>query len=712
MTVEAISRARRGLPLAPAAWLRDSFLAERDRWALWLPIAGGTGVALYFGLRAEPAPWLAAAAAVAALGLMVGLRRWPAMVLIGGLLTAVAIGFGAAQLRAYLVVAPVLERELAPVELSGRAIEILALPNGRRLLLDRLQIEDLAPEATPARLRIRVASGDEEIRPGDRVTLLAGVAPPSPPFAPGAFDFQRNAFFAGIGGYGFSYGAPRAIERAPATDGVIDVLLWIAELRQSITERILAVLPGDTGAVAAALMTGSQTAISEEVMIAMRDSGLAHLLSISGLHVGMVAGILFVGLRAALALVPALALRHPIKKWAAAAAIVATLVYTLLAGAPVPTQRAFLMTGLVLLAVLLDRSPFSMRAVAWAAAAILLLAPESLTGPSFQMSFAAVVALIAAYEASLEWRRQRRGEAGWPRWIARYAAGLAFTSLIAGAATTPYAVFHFGRMADYGVIANMLAVPLTGIWVMPWAVLAFLLMPFGAEALALVPMGWGVDAVILIARVVASWPGAAAPVPAMPLWGLALITGGGLWVCVWQRRWRLLGAAPIAIGIASIWLTPPPDLLVSGDGRLMGVRGGDGGLLLSSTRAEAFTAEGWLRRLGDEAAEPWPDASATPDGSLSCDALGCIYRADGHVVALVKQAAALDEDCRVADVVVSLVPVRRACPSAGTVIDRFDLWREGAHALWLTPDEVAVVSVGETRGDRPWVIRPGESRRE
>jgi competence protein ComEC len=211
---------------------------------------------------------------------------------------------------------------------------------------------------------------------------------------------------------------------------------------------------------------------------------------------------------------------------------------------------------------------------------------------------------------------------------------------------------------------------------------------------------------------VAGWPGAAALVPAMPLWGLALITGGGLWICVWQRRWRLLGAAPIVLGVASIWLTAPPDVLVSGDGRLMGVRDGTGGLLLSSARAEAFTAEGWLRRLGDDAAETWPALGSTADGSLSCDALGCIYRNGGHAVALVKQMAALDEDCRVADVVVSLVPVRRACPSAGTVIDRFDLWREGAHALWLTPETVEVVSVGETRGDRPWVVRPAGVKRE
>ncbi len=707
MTAEAITDAARPQVLRRvAAWLGEAFLADRDRWALWLPVAGGVGVAGYFGLAAEPPLWLGAAVAAATLALVIALRRRPAASAALLLLVAATLGFAAAQLRTAIVAAPVLQRELSPVELSGRVIEIQALPDGRRLLLDQLTVERLAAEQTPARLRIRVPNNDTAIAPGDRVTLLAGIAPPSAPFAPGAFDFQRHAFFQRIGGYGFSYGAPRGVEPGAYRDAGLDVALWFAELRQGVTDRVLAVLPGGTGAVAAALMAGTQSAIPEDVMVAMRDSGLAHLLSISGLHVGLVAGILFVGLRAVLALVPALALRHPIKKWAAAAAIVAALFYTLLAGAPVPTMRAFLMTGLVLLAVLLDRSPFSMRAVAWAAAVILLFAPETLTGPSFQMSFAAVVALIAAYEASRDWRRRRRSEAGWAQWLLRYAAGLAFTSLVAGAATAPYAVFHFGRMADYGIVANMLAVPITGIWIMPWAVIAYFLMPFGLDALALVPMGWGVDAVIWVARVVAGWPGAAATISAMPLWGLAMATAGGLWLCLWQRPWRLLGVAPLMAGFCSIVLMTPPDVLVNGDARLMGVRDAAGGLLVSTARAEAFTTEGWLRRLGDDAAEPWPAAGSTADGMLACDPLGCIYRAAGHVVALVKQPGALQEDCGVADVVVSAVPIRHRCPSARVVVDRFDLWREGAHAIWLSPGAVQVLSVGDTRGERPWVVRP------
>ena len=709
MTATALRHAPASSLRRLGAWLADAFVTERDRWALWLPVAGGAGVALYFGLAVEPPIWAGGAAAAGALVFGIGLRRRPILALAAMLATAAALGFAAAQLRTAVVAAPMLARELDPVELAGRVIEVEALPDGQRVLLDRLAIERLAPEATPARVRVSIRSGGEDLRPGDRVTLLAGLAPPSPPLAPGAFDFQRHAFFDAIGGYGFSYGAPRGIEPATDLDPLLETRLWFADLRQHVTERVLAVLPGGSGAVAAALMTGSQAAIPEDVIVAMRDSGLAHLLSISGLHVGLVAGIVFIGLRSALALIPPLALRRPIKKWAAAAAIVATLFYTLLAGAPVPTQRAFLMTGLVLLAVLVDRNPFSMRAVAWAAAAILLVAPEALVGPSFQMSFAAVAALIAAYEASRDWRRRRRGEAGWPQWAARYAGGLAFTSLIAGAATAPYAVFHFGRMANYGVIANMAAVPITGLWIMPWAVAAFLLMPFGLESLALVPMGWGVDAVIWVAGLVAGWPGAASLLPVLPLWGLALMTLGGLWLCIWQRNWRLLGAAPIVAGFCSILLLTPPDVLVSGDGKLMGVRDAEGGLLLSTRRAEAFTAEGWLRRVADDAAEPWPDEGASADGRLACDGLGCLYRAEDHLVALVKDVAALEEDCAVADVVVSLVPVRRRCPSAAAVVDRFDLWRNGAHALWLTPDAVEIVSVGETRGTRPWVVGPPEA---
>jgi competence protein ComEC len=373
----------------------------------------------------------------------------------------------------------------------------------------------------------------EGLRIGDRVRLRASVGPPSPPSVPGTYDFQRDAFFDRIGGVGFAYEVQidDAGPRGPPGD-------WLSRLRQSINRRILAALPGEEGPVAVALMTGDQSGIAKDVLQAMRDSGLAHLLSISGLHMAIVAGVVFFGLRSLLALVPGLALYHPIKKWAAVAAIAATFAYLMLSGDSVPPQRSFVMTSLVLLAVLFDRSALSMRLIAWAAMVVLLTTPDALTGPSFQMSFAAVVALIAAYETA--WvRRWSRGEGGRLSRLGHHVGGLALTSLIATAATAPYAIYHFNRMSDYGLVANLLAVPLTSFWVMPWAVGAFLLMPLGMEWLALTPMGWGIDGILAIARSVAAWPGAVTLVPAMPLAGLGLITFGGLWLCPGNgEKWR------------------------------------------------------------------------------------------------------------------------------------------------------------------------------
>jgi len=312
-------------------------------------------------------------------------------------------------------------------------------------------------------------------------------------------------------------------------------------------------------------MTGERSAIPVPVMQAIRDSGLAHLLAISGLHIGLVAGILFISVRALLALVGPWALRYPIKKWAAASAIAGALAYALIAGSTVPTQRAFLMVGLVLLAVMLDRRGLSIRLVAWAALAILILQPESLLGPSFQMSFAAVTALIASYEVISEHRRYYDyGASSVPPWLRKagiYLAGVALTTLIAGLATAPFAVFHFNRFADYGLAANLLAVPVTAMWVMPWAVMTFLLMPFGMEGLGLTPMGWGVDVIIKVAETVAGWDGAVTLVPAMPVAALVAMVLGGLWLALWRRRWRALGLGGLYAGVWLAVMAVPPTAL-------------------------------------------------------------------------------------------------------------------------------------------------------
>jgi competence protein ComEC len=700
------------------AYLERLMAEEQDRLALWLPVCLGAGIGFYFVLSVEPAWWVGVLALISSVGLLAGLSRaTPASLgrVAAGALVAIAIGFAAAQVRTAMVAAPVLESKIGPVTVQGRVVQVEILPagEGARVTLERIRASQLPPERTPEFIRLRVRKiPPEPLVPGDWIATRAVLAPPPAPAAPGAYDFQRHAYFRSLGAVGFAVGGVTRTARAEDVPGG-EGEFWrgLERLRQDLTGRIQAAVPGAGGAVAAALMTGDRSAIPASVNTAMRDSGLVHLLSISGLHVGLVAAILFVGLRAAFALIPPLALNFPIKKWTAAAAIPGTLAYALLAGMVAPTQRSVIMVGLVMIAVLVDRRALTMRTLAWAAVVILLVQPESLLNPGFQMSFAAVAALIAAYE----WKGENRapsGRGGWIRGMAGMFAAIALTSLVATLATTPYAVYHFNRFAVYGIVANMIAVPLTSFWIMPWAVLAFALMPFGLEAVALAPMGLGTDFLIAIAETVADWPGAGILAPAMPAWGLVLATLGGLWLCLMRGKRRLAGVPVAAVGLASALITTPPDILVDGEGRLLAVRTEAGGLALSAPRGNRLSRESWLRLAGVEEgdAAPWPrPGEAEGADRLGCDAMGCVVRAHGRAVALARERGALAEDCGRADLVVSAIPARRLCPGAA-LIDRNDLRAKGAHAIWIKADGIRVEAVNDARGDRPWVQRPGRAR--
>jgi competence protein ComEC len=685
--------------------------AERDRWGLWLPVAFGAGIAWYFSLMHEPPVWAGGAGALAAAGLAILGRRHTGVLLAGIAGLAIAAGFATAQMRTAMVAAPVLEQPLSYAGILARVLEVETRPPGRRVLLDEVRIDGLDAARTPTRIRVSLRGQEPPIAPGDWLRLRATLRPPPEPAAPGAFDFARQAYFRQFGAVGFARG-PVSIavpESAPPEVTPWQAWqLWWASLRQSLSARIQTALPGRAGAVATALMTGDQGAISATDLADMRDSGLAHLLAISGMNVGLVAGLLYFAVRAVLALVPWLALRAPIRKWAAASGALGAFAYLMLTGATVPTQRAVLMISLALLAVILDRTAFSPRMVAWAAIAVMAVMPEALLSASFQMSFAAVFALIAGYEALRDRGTRIFGARGPVVRAAAYVGGVALSSLIAGLATAPYAVYHFNRIAWYGLAANMVAVPLNALWIMPWVVVAFILMPIGAERLALVPMGWGIESILATAHEVAAWPGAISLVAAMPAGGLALLTLGGFWLCLWRRPWRLAGIVPMVLGALTVAGNPPPDVLASGDGRLFAIRTPEGEMLLSSGRVRRFDAEIWARQAGEAEPETWPRSGTAADGRLRCDPLGCIYRARDQVVALVQDGRALDEDCAAATVVISREPIRgRTCAGTPLVIDRFDLWREGGHAVWLSSDGVRVQTVADWRGKRPWVVQRG-----
>lgn len=679
--------------------LKDVLGAERHRLPLWLPVAIGLGIAAYFSFPIEPPAWVGLASTAIFLVSLWATQRQAVLAAIISFALAFSVGLAAAQVRTALVAAPMLDNRVGPTLVEGTVIAIETRVSGSRLLLGEPWVEDLSGNETPRRIRLSVrGTAAESLQPGARVQVLASLLPPRGPVIPGARDFRRRAFFSGLGAVGFTLGDLEIVASAEPTDPG----LGLETLRRTVVDRIDAVLDGDEAAIATALMTGERGLIREPVYDAIQASGLAHLLAISGLHIGLVAGLVFFTVRGGLALIAPLALNWPIKKVAAIAAWFSALAYMLLVGSPVPTERAFLMTSLVLLAVLVDRTAITMRPVAWAAVAILIMSPEALLGASFQMSFAAVVSLVAAYEGQrgrwAEW--QWRGGLGTRLGV--YLLGVALTTLVAGIATAPFAMAHFQRLATYGAIANLVAVPLTAFWIMPSGLISALLMPFGLESIGLIPMGWGIDYLLSVAEAAGAWPGAALVVPAMPGWGLAAAALGGLWLCLWRQPWRYAGILGVVLAFASPGLADRPDLMINENGRLLAVRTADGGLLVSTNRRERFTRDTWLDHVGERQAQgAWPDSGESADGAMRCDALGCLYRTDSWTVALVRQGRALTEDCRIADIVMTGDVVPRGCP-ATVIIDRFDLWRDGAHAVYLNRADIRVRAVGQETGDRPW----------
>jgi competence protein ComEC len=681
---------RRAAGAAAFDWIE----AERGRFALWLPVFMLAGDALYFALMAEPPAWVGPVAL--AVGAAATLLGWRMMLprAAGLAVFAAALGFAVTQFAA--VTAPPLlavPRHAALVTGQVRAVE--ALPTGSRVTLIAPALNGGPPEGRRVRIRLR-AEDEATPVPGDRVRLRAILDQPSPPAYPGGWDLQRDDFFSGLGAYGFAVTRLAIVAHAPPAglSGRIEAL------REAIAARIAAVVPDDRGAICTVLLTGLTAGIPEADRAAFRDSGLAHLLAIAGLHIGIVMGLIFGLTRLLLAAWERAALHWPTKSVAAVAALAAGGFYMLLTGAHVPIMRSFAMACVVTLGIVVGRRALSLRGLALAMAMLLLIAPAQAMGVSFQMSFSAVLALIAGYEALRPALLRLRGE-GIGRRLLHHVAMLAITSALAGTASAPFAAYHFGVVQLYNVLANVLAVPITAVWIMPAGLAALALMPLHAEALALWPMAWGVGAVLWIGRTVSALPAATFFVPHAPGWGLAVAALGIAWLGIWRTRVRLAGIPAILLGLASPAFVRPPDALLAADGRLAALHA-DGAMFAQERYgSSAFTLDAWRRYFAAGPPRALPDA---PLPGLACDARACVLRPDPQgPAATLLLGAANAADCG-ADVLLSLRPVRLDCPGDGPlVVDRFDLWRDGAYAVWLDPHGVRIVSDRDARGARPWV---------
>ncbi|MEO1659305.1 MAG: ComEC/Rec2 family competence protein [Pseudomonadota bacterium] len=618
---------------------------EEGRFILFAPCLMVAGSALWLHLSEPPALAVVAILAVSCAGLWGAAVRRHAMRAVHGARIAACFFLGMAliALRTEMVDAPVVPDGLGPVTVTGVLEEVELRERDRRYTVRVDRISRLGPEATPHRIRVVWRGEPGSATPGDLVRLRASLSPPPGPAMPGGYDFGRAMFYERIGGSGFTYAPPAVIEH-----GGTGFSASVERLRDRIADRIEEVVGGPQGAVTAALVTGKRERIPEDVVEDLRDAGLAHLLAISGLHMGLVCGFLFFAIRWVLSRFEVLALRFPIKKWAALGALSGGAFYLLLSGGAWSAQRAFIMAGIVFLAILFDRRGISLRNAALAAIVIVVLRPEAVISAGFQMSFAAVVALIASF-SYIEERLPRSDDHSPLMKALRFTGGLAMTSLVAGLATAPFALFHFGRFASFGLLANMLAMPIITLGVMPAAVLALFVMPLGLDGLVLALVGRGVEMVIGIASWTANLPGAVQLVGSVPTQSFLCAVVGLFTLAIFRAPWRLVGACLMALALPLSAGEQPPDVFLSRDLRNVGVRlEGDGpALALLSKRRDRFTAEVWLRSIAEE-----PDVTA--QATLAACSEGVCYQPllSGDDIAVLDGETGIDEACARAEIVI------------------------------------------------------------
>lgn len=659
----------------------EEILNQRGHLYPWTPVFLAIGIAVYFAQLNEPAQIVfLIVIGIVAVGSALAWRSGPVFAPFVIALVLIATGFLLAGYRANAVKGPVLGwRYYGPVQ--GRIVAIdRSGSDALRLTLDHVVLERVAPDRTPHRVRVSLhgAGGITQFNPGMVVMTTAHLSPPSGPVEPTGFDFQRHAWFQRLGAIGYSRVPILALENP---NSALRVFKW----RMAFSARVQSRLNSEIGGVATAIVTGDRSAIGKEALAVLRASNLAHLLAISGLHMGLLAGFVFAVFRLIFAALPWVGLRVPGKKLSAGIALVAAAGYLILSGAQVATERAFVMVAVALLAVVLDRRAFSLRAVATAALVVLVLRPEALISPGFQMSFAATTALIAVFGLIRDYKVSLG-----PSWL-RPISAVVISSVVAGAATGPVGAAHFNQISHFGLLANLLSVPLMGVLVMPAAVIGAFLMPFGLDALAYFVMGLGLQWILLVAGFVAGLEGAVGYVVSPQTWVLPLMALGFLALVLWQGPIRFLGGLPV---IASVlfWInTDRPTILIASDGGLVGVMV-EKGRALSKEKGAGFTARNWLENDGDGATSQF-DAAVRWDNSIKLGA-GALLHVRG------KRAAEKIATCDVADFVVMNVVQPKKLPCR--VFDTKSLRETGSLALYPEKGGVRIVTARQITGNRLW----------
>lgn len=684
-------------------WFSRNLAQEIDQRRLfpWIAVCFGAGILLFFQADAPPALWAPLGAfALCGAGAVLQRRNLAALCVLTGL-AALFAGFAAGVIRARSVAAPVLEHlTIAPV--TGFIEGVEERPQGRRLLLRLVDLKGVAEAGRPRLVRVSVRHG-QELRAGQFIGGTARLLPPPQAAWPGGYDFARDAYFKGIGAVGSFAGAVQALEPPFPPDLSLQIAALVDEARNALTQRIASSISGPAGGVGAALVTGKRGLIEEPANDVLRAAGIYHIVSISGLHMVLAAGTFFWLVRALLALFPHAVLAWPVKKIAAVAAMAGAVAYCVFSGAEVATQRSLIMTLVMFGAVLADRPALSIRNLSIAALIVLAREPEALLGPSFQMSFGAVAAMMAL--VPLMQRKAPERADGPPAalaeralaWAARTALALVVTTLVASIATAPFAAYHFQTLNPYGLVGNALALPLVSLVVMPSAVLGVLAYPFGLDRPVWQMMGSAVSQVLEVSAWVGGFEGATLVVPALSAAALSLLSLGLLLVAIPATHLRWLALAPISAGLAFAATPERYDVYIDREGAGAAIRAGSGELALVG-KPSSFVVEQWLRADGDGRSADDPGLRR----EARCDRLGCIVETGaGRSIAFVQDFSAFAEDCRRAAIVITRLVAPSHCGSA-LVLDREALASRGATTLRLKAEGIALRSTRKGRETLPW----------
>lgn len=670
--------------------------------APWLAVAFGTGAIAWFSLpNAEDWVVLCVVCVVIALfasSWHVGQLRFPyTRIAILSMSLFVMAGCLSVWTRSELVGQEPIGRPMS----GFFTARVLALDEQPALRRDQLTLALHIPDSARAvRVRVNLPVELREHPPGvGAVIRFRGrLTPPASPMFPGGYDFARTAWFAGLSATGTITADFEVLSEGAGGD-------WLAGQRLLLSRYITSRLPGSAGGIAAALITGDMGAISKDDAQAMRDAGLAHLLSISGLHVSAVIGCVYFVVLRLLALSPALALRVRLPVLAAGAGAMAGLGYTLLSGSQVPTVRSCLAALLVLAAVALGRQALSMRLLGVVAIMVLFMWPEAVIGPSFQMSFAAVIVLVALGNANWVKRFLAPRDEPPPMKALRYLAMMLVTGVVIELALMPIGLFHFHRAGVYGSLANVAAIPLTTAIIMPLVAMALLLDLLGLGTPVWWASNYGIDALLSIARFTATRPSAVSALPAMSAWHFTSFVAGGLWLALWTSRIRLLGLLPLSAGFLGLLLISRPDIIISSDGRHIAWTDPATQQLVTLRKSSSdYALDNMMEAVGTRELPGGTQPSdvrcnldfclvTLQDGGEKLDLLMAMSRA------LVPEAQ-LERACRQVDVVIAARRLPASCRPKWLKVDRQMLDRTGGVSIYISSRSFKTVS--DTQGHHGW----------